>query len=433
MRLSHFIRPLSSVLVIALLAAISFATSASAAHGDQHRIGAPKRLAGPSHIGIDNQIEVEGTPVCAKGSRLDADARRLHRRKLRARRAPARASVARRCLVKEPETATTVAPPSSIYWGAWIGNQLTGEESPWDMSAVSDFEQMADKQLSIVNFGSPFANCASNPCSFYSFPTEPMQHIREHGSIPFLSWSSQSIPSQVEEPEYQLSAVAAGRYDSYIRTFAEAAREWGHPFFLRFDWEMNGNWFPWGAQANGNSPAEYVAAWRHVHDIFTEVGATNATWVWCPNVDPAGSATELEELYPGNEYVDWTGLDGYNWGTNPSSPKGWKSFDELYRSTYERIVNEVSPGKPMIVSEMGSSEDGGSKAAWISEALGKITTEYPDIRGVLWFEKYDDGMDWPIETSPTATAAFASGIQAPAFATNSFSELGSGPIQPPSA
>ena len=71
-------------------------------------------------------------------------------------------------------------------------------------------------------------------------------------------------------------------------------------------------------QANGNRPGEYVAAWRHVHDIFTSVGANDVTWVWCPNVDPDHKMQSLGSLYPGDAYVDWTCLDGYNWG--PQSP-----------------------------------------------------------------------------------------------------------------
>ena len=102
-----------------------------------------------------------------------------------------------------------------------------------------------------------------------------MESIRDYGAIPVFSWSSQSIPSSLNEPDFQLSDVIAGTYDSYIREFAEAARDWGHPFFLRFNWEMNGNWFPWSEGVNGNQPGEFVAAWRHVHDIFTAVGADN--------------------------------------------------------------------------------------------------------------------------------------------------------------
>ena len=193
---------------------------------------------------------------------------------------------------------------------------------------------------------------------------------------------------------------------------------------------MNGSWFPWSESANGNRPGEYVAAWRHVPAIFTSVGATNATWVWCPNIDPAGSMQGLGSLYPGDEYVDWTGLDGYNWGTNPVKPGGWRTFDQLYGSTYRELDETVAPTKPMLIGEIASSEQGGSKAAWISDTLERIPTAYPRIRALLWFDKLDGGMDWPIETSTAAAAAFASGVRASSFLGSSFAELGAGPIAP---
>ena len=339
----------------------------------------------------------------------------------------------------EPPTSPAPAPepapapaPASIYWGAWIGEQLTGSQAPWDMNAVTKFEEMTGKHLSLVNFSSPFANCSGSSCSFYNFPTGPMENIRKHGSIPFFSWASDSTPTSVNEPNFQLSDVINGTYDNYIRSFAIAAKNWGHPFFLRFNWEMNGNWFPWSEGVNGNKAGEYVAAWRHVHDIFTSVGATNASWVWCPNVDPEGHLQNLSSLYPGNEYVDWTGLDGYNWGTNPANPDRWRTFNQLYSSTYKRITETIAPSKPLVIGEVASTEDGGSKATWIKEMLSEVPTEYPKIRGLLWFEKNDSGMDWPIESSSSATSAFATGIQNPAYAENSFGSLGSGPIQPPS-
>ena len=339
--------------------------------------------------------------------------------------------------VPAPEPAPTPAPsptpaaPSSIYWGGWIGSQLTGTEAPWDMNAVAALEQKAQKKLSIVNFSAPFANCGGSSCSYYNFPVNEMNSIRSHGSIPFYSWGSQSIPvpSNLSEPNFQLSDVIEGRHDAYIRKFAEAAKAWGKPFFLRFNWEMNGGWFAWAEGVNGNKAGEYVAAWRHVHDIFTQVGAKNATWVWCPNVDPENQMQSLDALYPGDAYVDWTGLDGYNWGTNPARPDRWRSFDSLYSSTYKKITETIAPGKPLIISEVGSTEYGGSKAAWIKDMLAKIPANYPKIRGVLWFEKFDDGMDWPIETSAAATSAFAEGMSNPAYAGNSFASLaGSGPV-----
>ncbi|HEX6782264.1 MAG TPA: Ig-like domain-containing protein [Solirubrobacterales bacterium] len=327
-----------------------------------------------------------------------------------------------------PEPAPTPTTGGPILWGATIGSHLTGNQAPWDMGAVTKFEENARKKASMVQFFQPFANC--NPgCSFYKFPTNPMESIRQHGSIPVLSWSSQSIPSTKVEPDFQLSDVISGRYDTYIREFATQAKAWNHPYFLRFNWEMNGSWFPWHEGVNGNLPGESAKAWRHVHDIFTAVGSDNATWVWCPNVEYTGS-TSLASLYPGDAYVDWTCLDGYNWGTNPAKPDKWKSFDAVYKPTYQKIVETIAPSKPMMIGEVASTEYGGSKAAWIKDMLAKVPTAYPKIRALLWFDKFDSNMDWPVETSSSATAAFAEGLQSPAYLGNTFAGLGAAAIQP---
>ena len=233
-----------------------------------------------------------------------ADARQLAPRSCRARaRAAARNARrnpgVRRRIAKRVRNCRRGATDSSgprvpLYWGASIGEQLTGTQAPWDMGAVAAFEGLAEKQVSMINFFAPFANCADpNDCYHYKFAKGPMENIRRHGAIPVFSWSSQSIPSKLDEPDFQLSDVIEGHHDSYIRSFAEEARDWGHPFFLRFNWEMNGNWFPWSESVNGNRPGEFVAAWRHVHDIFEQVGATNATWVWCPNIDPSRDFQDL--------------------------------------------------------------------------------------------------------------------------------------------
>jgi hypothetical protein len=387
-------------------------------------------LAQPNEAGAKKRRTAE------KGIHKLADARAVvrptncahaNRRKLLSKRARQQATKRLRACNRKP---APTGPAGPIFWGAWIGDQLTGDEAPWDMGAVAKFEQMAGKPASVINFSSPFADCSRTPCDYYEFPEGPMELIRSHGSVPMFSWASQSTPAKLSQPDFQLSDVLEGHHDAYIREWAEGARDWGHPFFLRFNWEMNGNWFAWHEGVNGNQPGEAVAVWRHVHNIFTEVGADNVTWVWCPNIDPAGKMRDLASLYPGDEYVDWTGLDGYNWGTNPARPDKWRSFDELYRETYDEITTTIAPGKPLIISEIGSTEHGGSKAEWIADTIQSVTTEYPQVRGFLWFEKYDDGMDWPIETSSASAEAFAAGIQHPAFATNSFGSLPGDAIAP---
>jgi hypothetical protein len=324
------------------------------------------------------------------------------------------------------------ASPSSIYWGAWIGKQLTGQQPPWDMSAVTKLGEMAGKKLSIVQFAAPFANCPTSggACSFYNFPANEFNSIRSQGAVPFYSWSSQSIPSTKEEPDFQLADVISGRYDAYIRKFAEAAKAWGHPFFLRFDWEMNGSWFPWSEGVNGNKPGEFVTAWRHVHDIFTSVGATNATWVWCPNVDFTRKLIPLNKLYPGKKYVDWTCMDGLNWGKHSDSI-GWQNFNQVFSETYHRIL-KIAPEKPMLLGEVASNEKGGSKPAWIKNMLNVIR-RYRKLRGLIWFDVKDRNTHWPLESSKQAGNAFAKGISRNIYRPNEFGALGTtSPIPPPS-
>jgi glycosyl hydrolase family 26 len=330
-------------------------------------------------------------------------------------------------VVESPPVAAAAA--GSAYWGAWIGPQLTGTAAPWDMGAVSKFEQLAGKPLSMVEFSTPFADCSASPCSYFGFPAAEFTAIREHGAIPFFSWGSQSIPGSANQPDFQLADIIAGNYDGYIREWASRAAEWGHPFFLRFDWEMNGSWFAWGEGANGNQPGEFVAAWRHVHDIFTSAGATNATWVWCPYVNQTDPFTSI---YPGDEYVDWTCLDAYNWGTNPAAPHSWETFDYLYANAYATITGTLAPSKPMMIGEVAATEYGGSKAAWIEEMFAALPS-FPQIRGFLWFETFDTGMDWPIETSAAATGAFAAGIGEDRYVGNDYGGISTSPIPPPSA
>src|SRR2546421_3303515 len=118
-----------------------------------------------------------------------------------------------------------------LYWGATIGSQLTGAIAPYDMKPVAKFARIAGKGLSIVGFSGPFTDCTSSPCIPYNFPDTAMENVRKYGAIPFFSWGSQSDPGSVNEPNYQLSDVINGRYDSYIRSFAQGAKRWGHPFF----------------------------------------------------------------------------------------------------------------------------------------------------------------------------------------------------------
>jgi beta-mannanase len=192
---------------------------------------------------------------------------------------------------------------------------------------------------------------------------------------------------------------------------------------------MNGNWFPWSEQVNGNKSGEYVRAWRHVHDIFTNKGATNVTWVWSPNIEYAGS-TPLSELYPGDSYVDWLGMDGYNWGTVPHpTVTGWQTFSQVFTQTYAKIT--ALSTKPLMVAETASAEPGGSKANWITDAYStQIPGNFKKVKAIIWFNENKE-TDWRIESSTAAQNAFATAVQSSLYATNEYASLRNSPIPIP--
>jgi hypothetical protein len=346
----------------------------------------------------------------------------------RIRRGGAALLVALLCLALVPAAASSK--PRPLYWGAWVGNQLTGEEPPWDMSAISRFEGLVDKGLSLIQFSAPFSNCSHLPCEEYPFPAAQMQSVRDYGAIPFFSWNSGAAGTS-DFSDHRLASINSGRYDAYIHEFALSARKWGHPFFLRFNWEMNGGWFPWGEGVNQNEAGEYVAAWRHVHDIFTAVGATNATWVWCPYGDAARTLAPMRQFYPGGRYVDWTCLDGFNWGQNETNPLPWRSFAEIFRVSYELVTKTIAPNKPMILAETASNGSGRAKAAWIQGMFKQIAEKFRRIRGVIWFDQFDRDVRWPIETSALSTEAFSWGLRNHPYRGNRFGDIAASPIPPP--
>ncbi|HEY8598884.1 MAG TPA: glycosyl hydrolase, partial [Thermomicrobiales bacterium] len=164
--------------------------------------------------------------------------------------------------------------------------------------------------------------------------------------------------------------------------------------------------------------------------VFAAAGATNVTWVWCPNVVSA-ETTPLAQLYPGDAYVDWVALDGYNWGGIRNEP--WRSFAEIYGPSYTAL-RQLAPTKPIMIAEVASAEQGGDKAAWIRDALGvQLPARFPAIKAVAWFNWNDNNgtYTWPIESSAAASAAFGAAVGgSPYYLPGRFGALPPGPIAP---
>jgi hypothetical protein len=263
------------------------------------------------------------------------------------------------------------------------------------------------------------------------FPATQLDILRRHGSIPVLAWyPMDGTIGTVNQTKFTLARIIDGTWDTYIRQYATEVKAWGHPFFLRFASEMNGNWTPWSERVNGNQKGQYVRAWRHVHDIFTQVGATNATWTWCPNVEDT-TTTPLAVDYPGVGYVDWACMDGYNFSVDLKGGS-WLSFAQIFQATYQHLLTMIPSTMPVMIGEMGSVEQGGSKSVWITDALSvQIPTKYPRIKAVIWFNDTNPGIDVRFDTTPQSLAALRTTLASGAYADNSYRFLRQMPIPPP--
>ncbi len=224
-----------------------------------------------------------------------------------------------------------------------------------------------------------------------------------------VTWTPRHPGGDANQPDYALQAIIAGKPDAYITQWAKDAAAWNKPFYLRFAHEMNGKWQPWSPGVNGNTAAEYVTAWRHVHGIFRRVfeqeqaDFKNVRWVWSPYVT-CSNCTAFGKVYPGDAYVDWVALDGYNWGT-ASSGTSWQSMSRVFGSSYD-AVTRLAPRKPFMIAEVASTEKGGNKANWITDAFSRsIPNRMPKTRAIIWFNSNKE-TDWRVNSSNASLEAY---------------------------
>lgn len=310
----------------------------------------------------------------------------------------------------------------SVYYGAYVPNAPRFSQN----TNLADFERDAGKAVAIVHW---FQGWGVTDGTQY-FQPQWMNDVRNHGSIPLITWEPWNWRRGINQRDYQLQDIINGSYDTYIAKWAQDSKAWGNPYFLRFAHEMNASNYPWNEQKNGNKPGDYVKAWKHVHDIFTTQGVNNVTWVWCPNVEYAGTIP-LENLYPGDNYVDWICMDGYNGGT-ALNWGGWQSFAQIFTATYNHL-QQLTPSKPVMIGEFASAEAGGSKADWITDAYSaQVPTNFPNIKALVWFNANTD-TDWRIESSPTTQSSFATAVASDYYAGNYYASLNQSPIPPPTS
>jgi hypothetical protein len=208
------------------------------------------------------------------------------------------------------------------------------------------------------------------------------------GAVPMVSWRG-----------CDYDEILSGRGDAIIERAARTLSRLGRPTLLRWGWEMNGDWYAWGGARNGKAPGDYIKCWRRLHDIFVDQGAKNVSWVWSVNWNPRPDASwnQYADYYPGDKYVDWVGASGYN--LHRETP------DTMFRS----LLTQYGTSKPIMISEVGAVDRGGStKAGWIT-AFSQWVKQHPAVGAVTWFDTdthptYHER--WRIDTDPKSLAAY---------------------------
>ncbi len=193
------------------------------------------------------------------------------------------------------------------------------------------------------------------------------------------------------DPAYRIDglhdpAISAGDHDAYIRNWATAAKQYGSTVNVRFDHEMDGNWFTWGATRFDNTPAKFITAWRHVVGIFRSVGMSNVKFLWSPYTRRHGC---IRRLVRGRRLASRASNGFVPWGP-------WISMYSALKSGVSKS-RQVTLNRPIIVAELGSTPIGGDKATWIRNGYPAVYTNFPVDQGSGLFQREhgpDRQADW---------------------------------------
>ncbi|WP_224999914.1 glycosyltransferase [Cesiribacter sp. SM1] len=236
-------------------------------------------------------------------------------------------------------------------------------------------------------------------------PTAEWRKISAKGAIPMITWEpwTNLFPQYADHPDLSQNRkvflyITEGYFDEYIDSVAVSIRSLGYPVFLRFAHEMDNPMYPWSASGS-NTPNEFIAAWRYVHNRFQALGVQNVSWVWNPlkpsafdNYYPNGAR------YPDNMYIDWIGVTCLNYGKANVSQQ-WSTFEEIYKP-FQLKRQSYSIDLPVMLAEFGSTSYGGNGGKWVSDALNRIQDHYPEIKStVLFYSKQDK--NWVTDWRPT--------------------------------
>ena len=297
--------------------------------------------------------------------------------------------------------------PKTFLFGAFDNNTQEGFKS------IMSLEDSLKTALPIIHI---YTAWGSKPEE--EFPTMQVHSILEMGSIPLITWEPWLTDfDPVKYPQLRkledrdkggMAEIAQGKYDFYITQWAQDARKVSYPMFVRVGHEMNDpKRFPWGLQ--NNSPKDFIAAWKHIREVFKKQGANNIIWVWSPH--PSYGYVNL--FYPGDSLVDYVGVSALNYGTIAPWSKWW-TFKDIFGNYYKDLARYK---KPIMITEFGCLSTGGSRSKWFYDAMDSIPQKYPAIKSVVFFHYSEDksispqAIDWSFKNDPITTKVITREVQ----------------------
>ena len=286
-------------------------------------------------------------------------------------------------------------PAGQLYHGVYPGG-VTGEEDDLTPADVASYEEAVGKQVAWVYF-------SHNWYHSRAFPLATAEWIRAGGSVPFVRLMLRSDPEQDHaEPTFTLARIIAGDFDSDLRAWADAARDFGSPLLVEYGTEVNGEWFPWNGKWNGggrpdlygdptvsDGPERFRDAYRRIVDTCRGEGASNITWVYHVNAEswPQQSWNTPAAYYPGAAWVDWIAVSAY--GAQTPLDDDWPVFRTLIDGAYPALT-ALDADKPIIVAEFGvtSGNRRGEPGPWADAALlDLIEGRWPRVMGFSWWNE----------------------------------------------
>jgi hypothetical protein len=188
-----------------------------------------------------------------------------------------------------------------------------------------------------------------------------------------------------------LSEVADGSHDAEFEAAARAIAASQPKAIIRLGWEMNISSMYWFAKSQ---ETDYINAFRRVVGIFRRY-SPDFKYDWCPGWGAQDLAADL--AYPGDDVVDYIGLDVYDFRYEGSPEERWNAhyLKGAFGLEWHREF-AAQHGKPMSYPEWGVGQFGDNPyfiqkmRDWLAENQDRIAyAAYFDVNG-LWPTQIDN-------------------------------------------